>query len=67
MPGQQDLVKREQLALSVVVALTVFYVVAVVLLLAVWDLSGWQTAAMGFVALTGPAALALVFYRWTVS
>lgn len=64
---RSDARNRERFFFSLLVAFAVHYLIAVILLLSVLKLPGWETAAAGFIALIGPAVLSQVMYRWTVS
>lgn len=67
MLRNKDLTDRELLFFSILVSFVLFYIVALILLLAVLNASGWDTAAAGFIALTGPVAMSQLLYRWTIS
>jgi hypothetical protein len=67
MLRNKELTDRELLFFSILVSFVLFYIVAVILLLVMLRSSGWETAAAGFMALTGPGAMSQLLYRWTVS
>ena len=67
MLRNKDLTDREHLFFSILVSFVLFYVVALILLFAALNTSGWDTAAAGFLALTGPVAMSQLLYRWTIS
>lgn len=67
MLRNKDLTDRELLFSSILVSFVLFYIVALILLLALLNVSGWDTAAAGFIALTGPVAMSQLLYRWTIS
>jgi len=58
---------RERFFFSMLVAFVVHYLIAVIVLLSVWHLDGWEKAGAGFMALMGPVLLSQLMYRWTVS
>lgn len=67
MLRNKELTDRELLFFSIIVSFGLFYVVALILLLTVLNVGGWDVAAAGFIALTGPAAMSQLLYRWTIS
>jgi hypothetical protein len=67
MLSKKELTDRELLFFSILVSFVVFYVISIILLFTALRISGWETAASGFMALTGPIVMSQLLYRWTVS
>jgi len=67
MLAKSDSTSRERFFFSMLIAFVVHYFIVVILLLAIWKLGGWEKAAAGCIALTGPIVLSQLLYRWTVS
>ena len=67
MLRNRELTDRELLLFSIIISFGLFYVVALILLLTVLNVGGWDVAAADFIALTGPALMSQLLYRWTIS